>query len=388
MSLSTAAALPFGLGEDQLELASMCREFADEQIAPHALEWDANHHFPVDAIKASAALGLGGVYASEEYGGSALGRMDAAVVFENIATGCPAVAAYISIHNMATWMVDKYGTEEQKQQWLTRLTTFDALASYCLTEPGAGSDAAAITTTARRDGEYYVLNGTKQFISGAGETDVYLLMARTGQAGSHGISSFLIDRDTPGLSFGANEAKMGWRAQPTRQVFLENARVPAANMLGSEGEGFKIAMSGLDGGRLNIGACAIGGAQKALETAVSYLGERQAFGDYLNEFQALRFEVAGMQADLEGARSLLWRAAQAYDAEDSNTSLLSAMAKLKSTDVAFDVANRALQLLGGYGYLHEYGIEKIVRDLRVHQILEGTNEIMKVIISRKSTGVG
>ncbi|MCQ9384688.1 acyl-CoA dehydrogenase family protein [Brevibacterium sp. 50QC2O2] len=388
MAHSSAAARPFGLDEDQLELAAMCRQFADEQLAPHALEWDAAHHFPIDAIKATAELGMGGIYADEDYGGSGLGRMDAVVVFEALSTADPAVASYISIHNMATWMVSRYGSPEQKEKWLTRLTSFEALASYCLTEPNAGSDAAAIASTARRDGEHYVLNGTKQFISGAGETDVYLLMARTGQAGARGISSFLIDRDTPGLSFGANEKKMGWRAQPTRQVYLENVRVPVANRLGEEGQGFKIAMSGLDGGRLNIGACSLGGAQAALEQAVAYLGERQAFGQDLTQFQALRFEVAQLQADLEAARSLLWRAARAYDAGDPDTSLLSAMAKLKATDTGFDVANRALQLLGGYGYLQEYGIEKIVRDLRVHQILEGTNEIMKVIISRKSTGVG
>jgi len=382
-----AAALTFGLTDDQREIASMARTFADEMIAPHALEWDENHHFPVDVIKQTGELGMASIYVSEESGGSGLGRMDAALIFEALSTACPAVAAYISIHNMVAWVLDKFASDDQKERWLTPLTNFDKLSSYCLTEPGAGSDAAALATSARLDGDHYVLNGVKQFISGAGSSDSYLVMARTGDAGAKGISAFMIDKDTPGLSFGANEKKMGWRAQPTRQVMLDNVRVPVEDRIGDQGTGFKIAMSGLDGGRLNIGACALGGAQSALEKAVTYMGERQAFGAELNQFQALRFEVAGMQADLEAARSLLWRAASAYDANDPNTTLLSAMAKLKSTDISFDVANRALQIFGGYGYLAEYGVEKLVRDLRVHQILEGTNEIMRVIISRKSTGV-
>lgn len=383
----SAAALSFGLTDDQREIASMARTFADEMIAPHALEWDENHHFPVDVIKQTGELGMASIYVSEESGGSGLGRMDAALIFEALSTACPAVAAYISIHNMVAWVLDKFASDDQKERWLTPLTNFDKLSSYCLTEPGAGSDAAALATSARLDGDHYVLNGVKQFISGAGSSDSYLVMARTGDAGAKGISAFMIDKDTPGLSFGANEKKMGWRAQPTRQVMLDNVRVPVEDRIGDEGTGFKIAMAGLDGGRLNIGACALGGAQSALEKAVTYMGERQAFGAELNQFQALRFEVAGMQADLEAARSLLWRAASAYDANDPNTTLLSAMAKLKSTDISFDVANRALQIFGGYGYLAEYGVEKLVRDLRVHQILEGTNEIMRVIISRKSTGV-
>lgn len=382
-----AAALTFGLTDDQREIASMARTFADEMIAPHALEWDENHHFPVDVIKQTGELGMASIYVSEESGGSGLGRMDAALIFEALSTACPAVAAYISIHNMVAWVLDKFANDDQKERWLTPLTNFDKLSSYCLTEPGAGSDAAALATSARLDGDHYVLNGVKQFISGAGSSDSYLVMARTGDAGAKGISAFMIDKDTPGLSFGANEKKMGWRAQPTRQVMLDNVRVPVEDRIGEEGTGFKIAMAGLDGGRLNIGACALGGAQSALEKAVTYMGERQAFGAELNQFQALRFEVAGMQADLEAARSFLWRAASAYDAHDPNTTLLSAMAKLKSTDISFDVANRALQIFGGYGYLAEYGVEKLVRDLRVHQILEGTNEIMRVIISRKSTGV-
>lgn len=388
MSRSTAAALPFGLTEEQQTISGMVREFADSEIAPHALEWDAEHHLPVDVIKRSAELGMGGIYVSEESGGTGMGRMDAALVFEAMSTACPSVAAYISIHNMVAWMIDKYGNAEQKEKYLVPLAGMDHLGSYCLTEPNAGSDAAALRTSAREDGDHYVLNGVKQFISGAGTSETYLVMARTGQEGSRGISAFILEKGMEGLSFGPNEQKMGWRAQPTRQVIMENVRVPKENLLGEPGQGFKIAMSGLDGGRLNIGACSLGGGQGALEKAIDYMGERQAFGSELSGFQALRFEVAEMQAKLEAARSLLWRAANAYDAGDPNTSLLSAMAKLTATDTGFDVANRALQLHGGYGYLTEYGIEKLVRDLRVHQILEGTNEIMRVIISRKSTGVG
>ncbi|AZL05248.1 MULTISPECIES: acyl-CoA dehydrogenase family protein [Brevibacterium] len=388
MSRSTAAALPFGLTEEQQTISGMVREFADSEIAPHALEWDAEHHFPVDVIKRSADLGMGGIYVSEEAGGTGMGRMDAALIFEAMSTACPSVAAYISIHNMVAWMIDKYGDAAQKEKYLSPLVSMDHLGSYCLTEPNAGSDAAALRTSAREDGDSYVLNGVKQFISGAGTSETYLVMARTGQDGSRGISAFILEKGMEGLSFGPNEQKMGWRAQPTRQVIMENVRVPKENLLGEPGQGFKIAMSGLDGGRLNIGACSLGGGQSALEKAIDYMGERQAFGTELSAFQALRFEVAEMQTKLEAARSLLWRAASAYDSGDPNTSLLSAMAKLTATDSGFDVANRALQLHGGYGYLTEYGIEKLVRDLRVHQILEGTNEIMRVIISRKSTGVG
>ncbi|KZE20508.1 MULTISPECIES: acyl-CoA dehydrogenase family protein [Brevibacterium] len=388
MSRSTATALPFGLTEEQQTISAMVRDFADTEIAPHALEWDQQHHFPVDVIKRSADLGMGGIYVREESGGTGMGRMDAALIFEAMSTGCPSVAAYISIHNMVAWMIDKYGNEEQKEKYLLPLVSMEHLGSYCLTEPNAGSDAGALRTTAREDGDHFVLNGVKQFISGAGSSETYLVMARTGQEGARGISAFILEKGMEGLTFGPNEQKMGWRAQPTRQVIMENVRVPKENMLGEPGQGFKIAMSGLDGGRLNIGACSLGGGQSALEKAIEYMGERQAFGTELTGFQALRFEVAEMQTKLEAARSLLWRAANAYDAGDPNTSLLSAMAKLTATDSGFDVANRALQLHGGYGYLTEYGIEKLVRDLRVHQILEGTNEIMRVIISRKSTGVG
>lgn len=387
MARSSAASLPFGLTDDQRELANMCREFADEQLAPNALEWDAKSHFPVDVIKSTAQLGMGGIYIKEENGGSGLGRMDAALIFENLSTGDPAIASYISIHNMVASVIERFGNQDQYDRYLSKIVSFENLASYCLTEPGAGSDAAALSTTARRDGDHYVLNGVKQFISGAGSADVYLVMARTSDEGARGVTAFILEKDMEGLSFGPSEKKMGWHAQPTRQVIMEDVRVPVENRVGEEGEGFKAAMSGLDGGRLNIGASSLGGGQAALEMAVQYISERQAFGQDINQFQALRFRVAEMQADLEAARSLLWRAAQAYDAGDKNTTLLSAMAKLKATDTGFDVANRALQLFGGYGYLHEYGVEKLVRDLRVHQILEGTNEIMRVIISRKSTGV-
>lgn len=388
MSRSTASVIPFGLSEEQQELFAMCRTFADEELAPHALEWDAEGHFPTDTIRQTAELGMGGIYIAEEYGGAGLGRMDAVLVFEALSTGCPAVASYMSIHNMVAKCLELFASEEQKQRWLLPLTSFEALSSYCLTEPNAGSDAAALKTSARRDGDSYILNGVKQFISGAGSSDLYLVMARTGQDGARGISAFIVEDGTEGLSFGPNEKKMGWKAQPTRQVFMENVRVPVENRIGDEGTGFRIAMSGLDGGRLNIGASSLGGAQSALEKAITYMGERQAFGQDLTGFQALRFEVADLQTKLEAARSLLWRAASAYDADDPSTTLLSAMGKLTATDTGFDVANRALQLFGGYGYLAEYGVEKLVRDLRVHQILEGTNEIMRVIISRRSTGVG
>ncbi|MCI2265404.1 acyl-CoA dehydrogenase family protein [Sediminivirga luteola] len=385
---NTAAAMTFGLSEDQLELAAMCRDFADNELAPHALEWDAEHHFPVDVIRKTAELGMGGIYVPEESGGSGLSRLDAAVIFEQLSTADPSIASYISIHNMVAWMVDTYGTDEQREQWLHPLVSFEHLGSYCLTEPNAGSDAAALKTSARLDGDHYVLNGVKQFISGAGSSHTYLVMARTGQEGARGITAFLLSEGMEGLSFGVNELKMGWRAQPTRQVIMENVHVPVKNVLGEVGQGFKIAMSGLNGGRLNIGACSLGGGQAALEKALSYMSERQAFGSDLLGFQALRFRLADMQTRLETARSLLWRAAGAYDAGDPRVTELTAMAKLAATDAGFEVANQALQLFGGYGYLNEYGIEKLVRDLRVHQILEGTNEIMRVIISRKTTGVG
>ena len=375
--------MQFALTEDQIAVRDMAREFAAEKIAPFALKWDEEKFFPVDVMREAAALGMGGIYIRDDVGGSALTRFDAALIFEALATGCPTVSSFISIHNMASWMIDAYGSDAQRQKWLPRLCTMELIASYALTEPGAGSDAAALSTRAVRDGDHYVLNGQKQFISGAGTSDIYVAMVRTGGEGARGVSTLVIDRDTPGVSFGANERKMGWNAQPTRAVIFENARVPVANRLGEEGIGFKIAMAGLDGGRLNIAACSLGGAQSALDKSLTYMKERRAFGQRLDEFQALQFRLADMAIELEAARTFLWRAAAALDRKDPDAGMLCAMAKRFGTDAGFEIANQALQLHGGYGYLSEYGIEKIVRDLRGHQILEGTNEIMRVIVARK-----
>jgi alkylation response protein AidB-like acyl-CoA dehydrogenase len=375
--------MQFALNEDQIAVRDMARSFAAEKIAPHALRWDEDKHFPVDVMREAAGLGMGGIYIRDDVGGSGLGRLDAALIFEALATGCPTVSAFISIHNMASWMIDTFGNQAQRQTYLPKLCTMELIASYCLTEPGAGSDAAALRTRAVRDGDHYLLNGQKQFISGAGATGLLVVMVRTGGDGAGGISTLVVDAGTPGVSFGANERKMGWNAQPTRGVIFENARVPVANRLGEEGIGFKIAMAGLDGGRLNIAACSLGGAQNALDKTLTYMKERKAFGKRLDEFQALQFRIADMATELEAARTFVWRAAAALDRKDSDATMLCAMAKRFGTDVGFEVANQALQLHGGYGYLSEYGIEKIVRDLRVHQILEGTNEIMRLIVSRK-----
>ncbi|MGM4987494.1 isobutyryl-CoA dehydrogenase [Tardiphaga sp. 841_E9_N1_2] len=375
--------MQFALDEEQTAIRDMAREFAAEKIAPFALKWDEDKHFPKEVMREAALLGMGGIYIRDDVGGSALTRFDAALIFEALATGCPTTSAFISIHNMASWMIDSYGSEAQRRKWLPRLCTMELLASYCLTEPGSGSDAAALRTRAVIDGDHYVLNGQKQFISGAGDTDVYVVMVRTGGEGASGVSTIVVEAGTPGLSFGNNERKMGWNAQSTRAVIFENCRVPIANRLGDEGIGFKIAMSGLDGGRLNIAACSLGGAQSALDKSLSYMKERKAFGKRLDEFQALQFRVADMATELEAARTFLWRAAAALDRKDADAGMLCAMAKRFGTDIGFEVANDALQLHGGYGYLAEYGIEKIVRDLRVHQILEGTNEIMRLIVSRK-----
>ncbi|UGY07294.1 isobutyryl-CoA dehydrogenase [Bradyrhizobium quebecense] len=375
--------MQFALNEDQIAVRDMARAFAAEKIAPHALEWDEKKHFPVDVMREAAGLGIGGIYIKDDVGGSAMTRFDAALIFEALATGCPTTSAFISIHNMASWMIDAYGNDTQRHRWLPKLCTMELLASYCLTEPGAGSDAAALRTRAVRDGDHYVLNGQKQFISGAGSTDLLVAMVRTGGDGPGGVSTIVVDGKTPGVSFGANERKMGWNAQPTRAVVFENARVPVENRLGEEGIGFKIAMAGLDGGRLNIAACSLGGAQTALDKALAYMKDRKAFGKRLDEFQALQFKIADMATELEAARTFLWRAAAALDRKDPDASMLCAMAKRFGTDVGFELANQALQLHGGYGYLSEYGVEKIVRDLRVHQILEGTNEIMRLIVSRK-----
>jgi len=383
---SPSAAAAFALDADQIAMRDMAKSFADDNFAPNALAWDEAKHFPIAEMRKAAELGMGGVFVAEEFGGSELSRLTGTLIFEALATGCPTVSAYMSIHNMTAWLIDAYGNDEQRRRFLPRLCTMELLASYCLTEPGAGSDAAALTTRAQRDGDHYVLNGQKQFISGAGAGDVYLVMARTGGEGAAGISALIVPGDTPGISIGANERKMGWNAQPTRAVVFENARVPLANRLGEEGQGFRIAMSGLDSGRLNIAACSLGGAQCALDKTLAYMKERKAFGKRLDEFQALQFRLADMATALEASRSLLWRAAAAFDRKDANFTQLSAMAKRFVTDACFDVANQALQLHGGYGYLSEYGIEKIVRDLRVHQILEGTNEIMRLIVARQLVG--
>ncbi|WP_054815590.1 acyl-CoA dehydrogenase family protein [Nocardia arizonensis] len=376
----------FDLNPDDRAIRDTARGFADEFLAPNALEWDERKHFPVDVLRKAGPLGLGGIYVGEDVGGSGLRRLDAVRIFEQLATGCPTIAAYISIHNMAAWMIDCYGDDEQRHRWLPALTSMEQLASYALTEPGVGSDAAALSTKAVRDGDDYVVNGAKQFISGAGANDVYVMMVRTGDTGARGISTLVVPADTPGLSVGPNEKKMGWNAQPTRQVILTDVRVPVANRLGAEGDGFRIAMNGLNGGRLNIAACSIGGAQAALDKTVPYLSERHAFGMPLVRNQALQFELADMRTELEAARTLLWRAAAALDADAADKVELCAMAKRFATDTGFEVANKALQLHGGYGYLAEYGLEKIVRDLRVHQILEGTNEIMRVVVARAVVG--
>ncbi len=376
----------FSLTEDQIAIRDMAASFAAESLAPHAVRWDEEKHFPVEEMRQAAALGMGGIYIRDDVGGSGLSRLDAAVIFEALSTGCPTVAAYISIHNMCAWMIDRYGSDDQRQKFLPKLCTMEHLASYCLTEPGAGSDAAALKTKAVLDGDHYVLDGQKQFISGAGVSDLYVVMVRTGEAGPSGISTIVVEKGTPGLSFGANEKKMGWNAQPTRAVIFENCRVPVANRIGPEGIGFKIAMAGLDGGRLNIGACSIGGAQGALDKALGYAQERKAFGARIADFQALQFKLADMATELEAARTFLWRAAAALDEKTPDATKLCAMAKRVATDTGFEVANQALQIHGGYGYLADYGIEKIVRDLRVHQILEGTNEVMRMIVARSLVG--
>lgn len=375
--------MQFELDEQQRAIQDMAAQFAADKLAPHAAEWDRTSHFPVDVMREAAGLGFAGIYVREDVGGSALTRLDAALIFEALSRGCTSTASFISIHNMASWMIDTYGTEEQRQKYLPDLTSMKKIASYCLTEPGSGSDAASLRTKAVKEGDEYVLNGGKAFISGAGVSDIYVCMVRTGGEGAKGISCLIIEKDMPGVSFGADEKKMGWKSQPTRQVIFEDARVPAANLLGAEGQGFKIAMSGLDGGRLNIGACSLGTARGALETARAYMKEREQFGRPLADFQALQFKLADMATELEAARLLLLQAAVKVDAKTHDATMFAAMAKRFATDTGFRVANEALQIHGGYGYLNDYPLERHVRDLRVHQILEGTNEIMRVIIARE-----
>jgi hypothetical protein len=373
----------FALSEDERALEDVARAFAAAELAPHSARWDEDSFFPVDVLKKAASLGFAGLYVNDDVGGSGLMRLDAAIVFEALSGGDVSTAAFLSIHNMASWMIDRFGSEALRQRYLPRLTRMDLIASYCLTEPGAGSDAASLKTSARRDGDAYVLNGAKAFISGAGSSDIYVVMARTGGEGAGGVSAIVVEKEAPGLSFGAPEKKLGWKSQPTAMVHFDNVRVPIVNRIGDEGQGFRIAMMGLDGGRINIAACALGGAGQALETAKAYLTERKQFGRPLSQFQALQFKLADMATELEAARLMVRRAAAALDAGDPAATRLCAMAKRFATDAAFDVANQALQLHGGYGYLKDYPLERIVRDLRVHQILEGTNEIMRVIIARE-----
>ena len=373
----------FDLTEDQLAIQEMAQRFTADAITPYAAEWDEKHHFPRDVVKAAAELGFGAIYVSEESGGIGLGRLEAALIMEAMAYGCPSTSAFISIHNMASWMIDTFGSAELKGRYLPDMVTCDRIGSYCLTEPGSGSDAAALKTKAVRDGDHYIVSGSKAFISGGGVNEVYVTMVRTGAEGPKGISCLVIDKDMPGVSFGANEKKLGWRSQPTAQVNFDSVRVPVSNLVGQEGEGFKIAMSGLDGGRLNIGACSLGGAQRCLDEAIAYTRERRQFGQRIVDFQATQFTLADMETELQAARTLLYAAAAKVSAGAPDKTKFAAMAKRLATDTGSAVVDRALQLHGGYGYLQDYPIERFYRDLRVHRILEGTNEIMRVIIARE-----
>ena len=380
----TVASRTLGLSEDQLAFQEMADDFGQEQLAPHAEEWDQHKIFPKDVLREAAALGFGGIFVDPEHGGTGLQRLDGVVIFEALARGCTATTSYLTIHNMCGWMIDTFGNDEQKARWLPDLCTLERFTSYCLTEPNSGSDAASLRTTAVRDGDDFVLNGSKAFISGASQTDLLLVMARTGEQedGASGVTCFAVDAETPGLSYGAQERKMGWNCQPTAAVIMEDCRVPAANMLGEEGQGFKLAMAGLDGGRLSIGSCSIGAAQASFEKAVEHLKDRKQFGKPLAANQALQFKLADMAAQLHTGRSIVRQAAAAMDENHPDKTPLCAMAKRVSTDAGFEVCNDALQLFGGYGYLADYGVERNLRDVRVMQILEGTNEIMRTILAR------
>ena len=375
----------FDLTDDQREIQDLARRFTADRITPHAAEWDEKHIFPRDTIRAAAELGFAAIYVSEESGGIALGRLEAALIMEAMAYGCPSTSAFISIHNMAAWMIDRFGSQTVKDKYLPDLVTMDRLASYCLTEPGSGSDASALKTRAVRDGDDWIVTGSKQFISGAGENEVYVVMVRTGEEGPKGISALVIEKDMPGVSFGANERKLGWHSQPTRQVTFDGVRVPAENLVGELGEGFRIAMTGLDGGRLNIGACSLGGAQRCLDEAIGYTKDRKQFGKAVAEFQNTQFTLADMATELEAARALLYMAAGKVTANAPDKTRFAAMAKRLATDMGSAVADRALQLHGGYGYLMDYPIERFWRDLRVHSILEGTNQVMRMIVGRDLT---
>ncbi len=372
----------FSLTEDQLAIQDMAQKFTADRITPHAAKWDADHHYPVDVWKAAGELGFGAIYVSEESGGIGLGRLEAALIMEAMAYGCPATSAYISIHNMVAWMIDSFASDEVKARFLPDLVSMDKIASYCLTEPGSGSDAAALRTTARLEGDSYVINGTKQFISGGGVNDLYAVMVRTGQDGPKGISCVLVEKGAAGLSFGAPERKLGWNASPTAQVIFDNVRVPVANRVGEEGDGFKFAMAGLDGGRINIGACSLGGAQRCLDEAVAYVKDREQFGQAIAQFQNTQFTLADMATDLEAARALLYLAAAKVSEGAADKTRFAAMAKKLASDSGSEIVDKALQMFGGYGYLKDYPIERFWRDLRVHRILEGTNEVMRMIIGR------
>mgnify|MGYP003966914401 FL=1 len=374
--------MDFSLSNDQIAFKSMIQSFAIDKMAPYANKWDKEKTLPIDVLREAATLGLGGIYVDEKLGGTGLGRLDAAIIFEELSTACPSTAAFISIHNMATWMVSKYGTKYHFDKYLPKLLSMEYITSYCLTEPGSGSDAAALSTSAIKEGDYYVLNGTKAFISGATISDTYLTMVRTGDKSPSGISCLLIDKDSEGLSFGKLEDKMGWNSQPTAQVIFENCKVPIKNLIGKEGEGFKIAMQGLDGGRINIASCSLGAARICLEKSLAYVNDRTQFGKKIADFQATQFKLADMATQLEAARLMVLKAASEIDNLGQDATKMSAMAKRFATDIGFSICNEALQLHGGYGYLAEYEIERYVRDLRVHQILEGTNEVMRVVISR------
>jgi alkylation response protein AidB-like acyl-CoA dehydrogenase len=378
--------MDFELSEDQRAFQATARQFARDAMMPHARDWDENETFPVETLRAAAALGFGGIYVNDDVGGSSLSRLDATIIFEELAQGCTSTAAYISIHNMAAWMIDAFGGDAQRRKFLPKLCSMQHFASYCLTEPGAGSDAASLSTKARRDDDTYVLDGAKAFISGGGVSDVYVCMVRTGGSGPKGISCIVVEKGTPGLSFGAQEKKLGWKSQPTAMVMFENCRVPAENLIGQEGEGFTIAMKGLDGGRLNIAACSIGGAQFCLDRTVEYMRERKQFGSRLSDFQALRFRLADYATELEAARLMVRRAAHAVSEGEPGGTRLAAMAKRFATDIGFEAVNGCLQLHGGYGYLRDHPIERVLRDVRVHQILEGTNEVMRLIVSRDLLG--
>ncbi len=378
--------MDFALSEEQLAFQGVARDFARDELEPHARDWDAGSVFPEETLRKAAALGFAGIYVKDDVGGTGLSRLDAALIFEELARGCVSTTAYVSIHNMAAWMIDTYGHQDLRRRYLPDLCAMTTFASYCLTEAGAGSDAASLRTRAVKDGNSYVINGAKAFISGGGRSDVYVVMARTGGEGARGVSCFVVEKDTPGLTFGAQEKKLGWKSQPTAVVDFDNVRVPAENMVGEEGQGFRIAMAGLDGGRLNIAACSLGGAQFCLDRTVDYMKDRQQFGSPLSDFQALRFRIADYATELEAARLMVRRAAVAVGDKEPRATTLAAMAKRFATDVGFEVVNGCLQLHGGYGYLNDHPIERILRDVRVHQILEGTNEIMRVIVSRDILG--